>query len=52
MNEEQAWALEAQQGSDEAFTKLVDTYQTPVYNLCYRLSITHKLGRLISNQFP
>ncbi len=37
MNEEQAWVLEAQQGSDEAFTKLVETYQTPVYNLCYRM---------------
>jgi RNA polymerase sigma-70 factor (ECF subfamily) len=37
VNEEQAWVLEAQQGSDEAFTKLVETYQTPVYNLCYRM---------------
>ncbi len=37
MNEEQAWVLEAQQGSDEAFTKLVETYQTPVFNLCYRM---------------
>ncbi len=37
MNEEQAWVLEAQRGSDEAFTKLVETYQTPVYNLCYRM---------------
>ena len=37
MNEELAWVLQAQQGSDEAFTKLVETYQTPVYNLCYRM---------------
>ncbi|MBI5952113.1 MAG: sigma-70 family RNA polymerase sigma factor [Chloroflexi bacterium] len=37
MNEEQAWVQEAQQGSDEAFTKLVETYQTPVFNLCYRM---------------
>ena len=37
MNEEQTWALEAQRGSDEAFTKLVETYQTPVFNLCYRM---------------
>ncbi len=37
MNEEQAWVLQAQQGSDEAFTKLVETYQTPVFNLCYRM---------------
>ncbi len=37
MNEEQTWVQEAQQGSDEAFTKLVETYQTPVFNLCYRM---------------
>ena len=37
MNEEQAWVLQAQQGDDEAFTKLVETYQTPVFNLCYRM---------------
>lgn len=37
MNEEQAWVLQAQNGSDEAFTCLVETYQTPVYNLCYRM---------------
>lgn len=37
MNEEQTWVLQAQQGSDEAFTRLVETYQTPVYNLCYRM---------------
>ena len=37
MNEEQAWVIQAQNGSDEAFTYLVETYQTPVYNLCYRM---------------
>ncbi len=37
MNEEMAWVLQARQGSDEAFTKLVETYQTPVFNLCYRM---------------
>ncbi len=37
MNEEQAWILRAQNGDDEAFTCLVETYQTPVYNLCYRM---------------
>ena len=37
MNEEQSWVLQARQGSDEAFTKLVETYQTPVFNLCYRM---------------
>jgi len=37
VNEEQTWVLQAQQGNDEAFTKLVETYQTPVFNLCYRM---------------
>jgi RNA polymerase sigma-70 factor (ECF subfamily) len=37
VNEEMAWVTQAQQGSDEAFTKLVETYQTPVFNLCYRM---------------
>jgi RNA polymerase sigma-70 factor (ECF subfamily) len=37
VNEEQTWVTQAQQGSDEAFTKLVETYQTPVFNLCYRM---------------
>ena len=32
-----AWVAQAQQGSDEAFTHLVETYQTHVYNLCYRM---------------
>lgn len=31
------WVVQAQQGSDEAFTSIVETYQTPVYNLCYRM---------------
>lgn len=37
MNDENAWVLQAQRGSDEAFTQLVETYQKPVYNLCYRM---------------
>lgn len=37
MNDENAWILQAQQGNDEAFTKLVEEYQTHVYNLCYRM---------------
>ncbi len=37
MSEEMAWVAQAQQGSDEAFTQLVETYQTHVYNLCYRM---------------
>jgi len=37
VNDENAWVHQAQKGSDEAFTHLVDTYQKPVYNLCYRM---------------
>jgi RNA polymerase sigma-70 factor, ECF subfamily len=28
---------QALQGDDTAFSRLVETYQTPVYNLCYRM---------------
>ncbi len=37
MSEEKAWVLQAQQGNDEAFTALVEQYQNPVFNLCYRM---------------
>lgn len=37
MNDELAWVLQAQQGNDEAFTRLVGEHQTHVYNLCYRM---------------
>jgi RNA polymerase sigma-70 factor, ECF subfamily len=37
VTDEQAWILQAQHGSDEAFTALVEHYQQPVYNLCYRM---------------
>lgn len=37
MNEEQTWVFQAQKGDGEAFTQLVETYQKPVYNLCYRM---------------
>ena len=37
MNDELAWVIQAQQGSDEAFTRLVEEHQTHVYNLCYRM---------------
>lgn len=37
MSDELAWVLQAQQGNDEAFTKLVEEHQTHVYNLCYRM---------------
>jgi RNA polymerase sigma-70 factor (ECF subfamily) len=35
--DEPARVRQAQHGSDEAFTDLVEAYQTPVYNLCYRM---------------
>jgi RNA polymerase sigma-70 factor (ECF subfamily) len=37
MDQEQEWILRARQGDVEAFTKLVEAYQTPVYNLAYRM---------------
>jgi RNA polymerase sigma-70 factor, ECF subfamily len=37
VNDELTWVLQAQQGDDEAFTKLVEEHQTHVYNLCYRM---------------
>ncbi len=35
--QEQAWALAAQKGDSAAFSHIVDAYQRPVYNLCYRM---------------
>lgn len=37
MSDEPTWVLQAQQGNEDAFTLLVETYQKPVYNLCYRM---------------
>ena len=37
MTDELAWVIRAQQGNEEAFTKLVEEHQTHVYNLCYRM---------------
>ena len=37
MNEEQAWVAQAKRGDDQAFTQLVEAYQKPVYNMCYRM---------------
>lgn len=37
MNDDSALVAQAQQGSEEAFTQLVEAYQTHVYNLCYRM---------------
>lgn len=37
MNDEMAWVRKARAGDDDAFTQIVETYQTPVYNLCFRM---------------
>lgn len=34
---EPLWVAMAQHGDAEAFAQLVESYQTPVYNLCYRM---------------
>jgi RNA polymerase sigma-70 factor (ECF subfamily) len=34
---EQDWLRRARAGDEEAFAKLVETYQTAIYNLCYRM---------------
>ncbi len=31
------WLKQAQKGDDYAFSRLVEVYQKPVYNLCYRM---------------
>jgi RNA polymerase sigma-70 factor, ECF subfamily len=36
-NIETKWLEEAQRGNSQAFTGLVEFYQKPVYNLCYRM---------------
>ena len=35
--QESTWIVPAQQGDPGAFAILVETYQRPVYNLCYRM---------------
>jgi RNA polymerase sigma-70 factor (ECF subfamily) len=37
VKDESRLVVQAQNGSDEAFTLLVEAYQTHVYNLCYRM---------------
>jgi len=37
VTDEMTWIIQAQHGNDDAFTNLVETYQKPVYNLCYRM---------------
>lgn len=35
--QEQSWARAARQGDQAAFMNIVEAYQRPVYNLCYRM---------------
>jgi len=37
LNEEQVWLDQARKGDKVAFGKIVEAYQTPVYNLAYRM---------------
>jgi RNA polymerase sigma-70 factor, ECF subfamily len=37
VKDERALVVQAQQGSEEAFTQLVEAHQSHVYNLCYRM---------------
>jgi RNA polymerase sigma-70 factor (ECF subfamily) len=37
MEDERSCVAQALQGNQRAFAQLVDRYQTPVYNLCYRM---------------
>lgn len=34
---EKVWIANAQAGDPQAFAKLIEAYQNPVYNLCYRM---------------
>ncbi|MEJ2560614.1 MAG: sigma-70 family RNA polymerase sigma factor [Anaerolineae bacterium] len=36
-DDEKLWIARARQGDDGAFTQLVEAYQRPVFNLCYRM---------------
>ncbi len=35
--QEQLWVLQARQGNQEAFARIVEAYQRPVFNLAYRM---------------
>lgn len=34
--EEKSWIIRAQRGDGFAFSKILEKYQQPVFNLCYR----------------
>ena len=36
-DDEKLWIARARQGDDEAFAQLVEAYQRPVFNICYRM---------------
>jgi RNA polymerase sigma-70 factor (ECF subfamily) len=36
-NNESEWLVRALKGDDEAFAQIVESYQKPVYHLCYRM---------------
>lgn len=36
-NDDKFWIARARQGDDAAFAQLVEVYQRPVFNLCYRM---------------
>lgn len=36
-NDENQWIARARQGDDQAFAQLVEVYQRPVFNVCYRM---------------
>jgi len=37
MEDESAWLVQAIEGDELAFARIVEAYQNPVYNLCYRM---------------
>jgi len=37
VTDEMNWIIQVQHGNEDAFTNLVEVYQKPVYNLCYRM---------------
>jgi RNA polymerase sigma-70 factor (ECF subfamily) len=39
--DESLWLEQSRQGDEDAFTHLVERYQTPVYNLCFRMLGNH-----------